>query len=97
MEVIFEADPAKDAQNLRKHGISFETAREAFSDPNHLVSESYNVDGEQRYQIIGMTKRVRLILVIYVERSTPEQETIRIISARKAEDFEVSLYEDQIN
>jgi uncharacterized DUF497 family protein len=55
-----------------------------FSDPKQVVAENYFIDGEQRYQIIGMTKGLILLLVIYVDRSNPDLEIIRIISARKA-------------
>jgi len=97
MEIVFELNPIKAARNLRVHGISFAQAQDVFSDPNQVVSENYFVDGEQRYQIIGMTKRLVLLLVVYVDLSNPDREIIRIISAREAEAFEVSLYEDQIN
>jgi uncharacterized DUF497 family protein len=30
--------------NLRTHGISFETAKEIFSDPNHVTSENYFIE-----------------------------------------------------
>jgi uncharacterized DUF497 family protein len=97
MEIAFEPNPIKGARNLRDHGISFAKAQEVFSDPNQIVSENYFVDGEQRYQIIGMTEGLVLLLVIYVDHSNPDREIVRIISARKAEAFEVSLYEDQIS
>jgi hypothetical protein len=97
MEIVFELGPLKDSLNLRNHGISFATAQEVFSDPNQVVSENYFLDGEQRYQIIGMTKGLALLLVIYVDHSNPDREIIRMISARKAEAFEVSLHEDQIS
>jgi len=34
--VRFEWDPAKSILNESKHGISFETAKEVFSDPLHV-------------------------------------------------------------
>lgn len=57
METRFTWNPAKAERNLRVHGISFETAKEVFDDPNHVAAESYFVqsEGEQRYQVIGMT------------------------------------------
>jgi uncharacterized protein len=97
MEIVFEWSPAKEALNLRNHGISFATAQEVFNDPNQVVSENCFIDNEQRYQIIGMTKGLVLLVVVYVDYSTADQEIIRIISARKAEAFEESLYEDQIS
>jgi uncharacterized protein len=97
VKIVIEPNPAKEVRNRRLHGISFAQAQEVFGDPNQVVSENYLVDGEQRYQIIGMTKGLVLLLVVYVDHSSPEWEITRIISARKAEAFEVSLYEDQIN
>src|SRR5579875_751173 len=97
MALEFEWDPAKELKNIRKNGISFTTAREVFSDPNQFVSENYEDDFEQRYQIIGMTQGLVLLLVVFVDRSADSREVVRIIQARKAEAFEVSLYEDQIS
>ena len=94
MEIVFEWSPAKEALNLRNHDISFATAQEVFNDPNQVVMENYFYaeDGEQRYQIIGMTNNLVLLLVVYVDRSDAETEIIRIISARKANFYEEKLY-----
>ncbi len=48
--IEFEWDPQKAELNLKKHGVSFETATEAFSDPNQVAGENYyyDEDGEQR-------------------------------------------------
>jgi uncharacterized DUF497 family protein len=97
MEVRFTWNPSKAARNLRLHGISFETAKEAFGDPNHVAAENYFVDaeGEQRYQLIGMTRKLMLLLVVFVDRGEPDVEVIHLISARKAVDYEKSIYQDQ--
>lgn len=47
---------------------------------------------EQRYQIIGMTQDLVLLLVVFVDRRNPETEVIHIISARKAEKYEETIY-----
>lgn len=74
--------------------VSFTTAAEIFDDPNHVVGENYFVEetGEQRFQIIGMTRKLMLLLVVFVE---PGSDVIRIVSARKAVDYEESIYHDQ--
>jgi uncharacterized DUF497 family protein len=97
MEMRFTWDPAKAEKNLRLHGISFETAKEIFSDPNHVTRENYYIEdqGEQRYGIIGMTFDLVLLLAVYVDRSEPDAEIIHIISARKADNYERRAYEDQ--
>jgi uncharacterized protein (DUF4415 family) len=66
METRITWDPAKARHNERVHGISFETAVEAFADPNQVVRENYFVedDGEQRYGLIGMTRSLVLLLAV---------------------------------
>lgn len=97
METGFTWDPEKARKNLQAHGISFETATEVFSDPNHVASENYFVEdqGEQRYGVIGLTAGLVLLLVVFVERVEADIEIVRIISARKADDYERKAYEDQ--
>ena len=76
--------------------ISFETAQEVFDDRNHVAADNYFIEseGEQRYQIIGMTRNLILLLVVFVDRSEPRAD-IHLISARKAVVYEESIYEDQ--
>jgi uncharacterized DUF497 family protein len=95
--VRFTWDPVKAERNRRVHGISFETAKEVLEDPNHVAGENYFVEseGEQRYQIIGMTRNLVLLLIVFVDRSDPDAEAIHLISARKAVEYEKSIYEDQ--
>ena len=84
-------------RNLRIHRVSFEMAAEMFQDPNHVVTENYFIEeeGEQRYQAIGASGGLVLLLVVFVDRSAPEEEIIHIISARKATAYEKSAYKDQ--
>ena len=97
MKVRCTWGPAKAERNRRVHGISFERAAEVFDDPNHVVGDNYFIesDGEQRYQVIGMTRRMVLLLVVFVDRRKPEAEVIHLISARKAVKYEESIYNDQ--
>ena len=97
MTTRFTWNLAKAARNERDHGISFEMAREVFTDPNHIVTENYHIedDGEQRYLAIGMTLNIALVVVVFVERAEASVEIIHIISARKAVAYEQSIYEDQ--
>lgn len=92
MQTRFTWHPEKAKRNLRKHGISFETAIEVFSDPNQIVTENYFVEGEQRLQIIGMARNLVLLLVVFVDRTEKQVEEIRIISARKADALEEQIY-----
>lgn len=95
METRFEWDPLKAERNKRLHGVSFEIATEIFSDPFIVVQENIADEGEQRLQAIGRTKSQVLLIAAFVDRSKPDVEIIRIISARKAESYEESVYQDQ--
>lgn len=94
----FKWDPRKAAINKRVHGVSFEIAQEVFEDPHDIAADNYVIasDGEQRYQVIGMTHSLVLLLVVFVDRSEPGGEIIHIISARKAVGYEESIYEESI-
>lgn len=85
----FEWDDRKSASNLRKHNVSFETARLAFSDPAWFEPPDPDPD-EDRWQRICMHDSV-LYVVIYVERRYRN----RIISARKANQYEQGLYQNR--
>jgi uncharacterized DUF497 family protein len=82
----FEWDPVKAAGNLRKHDVSFETARKAFSDWNAVERFDDDPD-EPRFVLLGMVDGA-VVVVIYTER----KNTIRIISARKASRHEQKIY-----
>lgn len=87
----FEWDDEKEAINIRKHGVSFSEAMQAFEDENAV--ELYDVahsDDEIRFQILGAANR-RLLFVAFTERSSKT----RIISAREAESKEVKIYHEQ--
>ncbi len=98
MKVRFTWDRAKAERNQRVHGVSFETAAEVFDDPNHVVGHNYFIEsaGEQRYQVIGMTRKLVLLLVVFVDRQG-DIDFIHLISARKAVDYEESIYNDQFH
>jgi uncharacterized DUF497 family protein len=96
METRYEWDPAKAERNERVHGISFETAIEIFGDPNLIVRENVETDEEQRLDAIGMTRGLTLLLVVFVDRSEAGVEVIRVISARKGERYERTIYEKQL-
>jgi hypothetical protein len=99
--VRFEWDEAKNLANKRKHGISFEEASHVFFDPLHVVVEDRVLDGEQRWQALGVVKRnagsLILLLVAHTIRDESKTdgyvEVVRIISARKATPEERRVYE----
>ncbi|MBV6450672.1 MAG: hypothetical protein MHPDNHAH_01398 [Anaerolineales bacterium] len=87
----FSWDPRKADINLRKHGVAFDEAITVFSDPLAFIFDDLeHSENEHREIIIGYSALNRLILVCFVERV---DDTIRIISARRATKDEVNDYE----
>ena len=76
---------------MQKHGISFETACEAFLDPFVQSIDVDEVDEELREAIIGMTISWKLLYVIYTIRN---EKIFRIISARSVTKIERKKYEE---
>jgi uncharacterized DUF497 family protein len=91
---VFAWDAAKARQNLRKHGVSFEEAATVFADPESLDWEDVlNSEHEARLKRMGSSAFERILVVVYtLRRTSNEQETIRIISPRRASPKERKLY-----
>ena len=85
----FDWDDSKNALNRSKHNIDFRDALAVFFDDCAIVREDYSHHDEMRMHICGKS-RVGLLLVVYTELV---EDTIRIISARKAEKPERKAYE----
>src|SRR5689334_23059163 len=94
VDTVFTWDQEKALTNLRVHGISFETAREAFGDPFQVTIENYRIgeENEQRFAMIAMSGSMTLLLVIFADRSKGDNEILHIISARRAERYEEKIY-----
>jgi uncharacterized DUF497 family protein len=91
--MLFTWDPAKEAENKRKHRISFRLARRVFFDPLHLILFDRVVDGEERWHAIGHAPGSTLLVVVHTLLDEREQ-VIRIISARRATSYEQGEYKD---
>ncbi|MHB1620800.1 MAG: BrnT family toxin [Sulfuricella sp.] len=85
-------DETKNSINQRKHQVSFETAQLVFDDPLHVSKQDRIENGEQRWQTIGLVHGVVLLLVAHTHIEADGEETIRIISARKADKAERRIY-----
>lgn len=88
----FAFDPAKDAINRAKHGVSLSEA--ARLDWNRVLAKfdtrtNYGEPRQIGYEPIGR----RLYCVVFVDRG----HTMRIISLRKANNREIDRYETQIS
>jgi uncharacterized protein len=92
MKLKFEWDDAKAQANLGTHNVSFDLAKTVFDDPFAVERLDDREDyGEERFVIIGMGQRDILLFVAYTERD----ERIRIISARRATQYEQDDYFQQ--
>jgi uncharacterized DUF497 family protein len=89
--INFAWDRKKAQLNLRKHGVTFETACEVFFDPFIRFIEIDVVRGEEREAAIGMTGDWKLLKVIYVFSPA----AVRLISARTVTIQERRNYEEQ--
>jgi uncharacterized protein len=88
----FEWDKRKSRENRAKHKISFETATLVFDDPLAVSAPDRVVGGEQRWQTLGMVADLVILLVAHTYQEECGEETIRIISARKATPRERIIY-----
>lgn len=93
---VFEWDDTKEALNRRKHGgITFEDAMQVFNDPFALSLQDRIEGGEQRWQTLGETHVLKLLVVAHTVRFDENcTEVIRIISARRADRKERRKYDE---
>jgi len=90
-DLIFDWDPKKNASNKRKHGVSFEEAKSVFTDQfARLIADPDHSDEEDRFILLGTSIHSRLLVVCHCIRNN---DTIRIVSARKADKPEREVYE----
>lgn len=90
-DIRFEWDPAKDAANRRKHGVSFEEAATVFEDEHALlIDDPEHSADEDRFVLLAVSAAVRILIVCHCYRES--DELIRIISARKADRSEQREY-----
>ena len=89
----FEWDDEKNTINIRQHGIDFADASSMFDHMMLVEFDDRQDYGEERWKGIGLLQN-RVAVVVYVERS---QNTIRIISARKANSYERKRYQEYVS
>ena len=88
----FVWDEAKAASNERKPGVSFEEAKSVFADDfARLLADPDHSAEEERFILLGVSAGLRVLVVCHCYRYG---DTIRIISARKADRSERRQYED---
>lgn len=86
-ETLVEWDDNKNQINIRKHGISFETAALVFADEERIeYYDKLHSQDEDRYIVLGCVQGI--LYVVYTMRD----EAARIISARMATSRERKIY-----
>ncbi|WP_066769460.1 BrnT family toxin [Sphingobium sp. CCH11-B1] len=85
MEISF--DPAKDASNTAKHGLSFSDFAGFDAEPTVLIDDRYDY-GETRFRAFGRIDG-DAHCIVYTETATG----IRLISFRRAHEKEMRRYE----
>ena len=88
----FEWDERKNQINLAKHGFYFADAYLVFNIPMVVELDERENYGEDRYIGIGLLQG-RVVVIVYTE---PNEQTIRIISLRKALSYERRYYEQYL-
>ncbi|MFZ6799228.1 BrnT family toxin [Undibacterium sp. Di24W] len=90
-DLSFEWDKSKATINFKKHGVSFEEAKSAFSDERaKLIADPDHSEDEDRFILLGYSSSMRLLVVCHCYRT--DESIIRIISARKASRHEAASY-----
>lgn len=85
MNYVF--DPAKNAVNLAKHGVSLALAEVLFYGPYLTISDDRFDYGEVREIAFGLING-RIFVCVYADRGAER----RVISLRKANEREVKRY-----
>lgn len=84
----YEWDPAKAESNRRKHRVRFADAQTVFHDECALTIADDCPD-EERWVTIGFDARAQMLVVVYTWRGN---DTVRLISARRATRNEADIY-----
>jgi uncharacterized protein len=92
LTLLFDPNDRKDRINRKKHGLSFDEAKEIFSRPGEVLTipDRRKDYGEDRFINIGPIGDDLLVVVVHTNRAG----MIRIISARKANKRESRRYHD---
>ena len=90
MEIEFDSKKAE-KNPINHEGVTFEEAKPALLDPYALTKEDADAKNEQRFVSLGMGAKGRILVVVWTLRG----ESIRLISAWKANQAQRRRYEEQ--
>lgn len=87
----FDWDKGNTGKNS-KHKVKDKESEEPFFDRKRKIfKDKLHSNGEERFRIVGKTKKGRLLFVVFTMRG----KQIRIISARDVNKKEANLYEEK--
>jgi len=89
MDIVF--DPDKRLKALNERGLDFARANEVFASPHLTVQDDRRDYGEVRFMTIGLLDQ-RMVVMIWTHR----EPAIRVISMRKANDREYTIYSGRL-
>ncbi len=84
-------DRRKNEINIKKHGLDFADTAQVFDSPMLLGMDERKDYGEDRWTGIGLMDN-RVVVIVFTE---PDENTIRVISFRKATTDERKKYEQE--
>jgi uncharacterized DUF497 family protein len=87
MPIIFEWDERKRLVNLAKHGIDFVEAKDIWA--NDVLEAPSPRHDEERFIAYGILDG-RIVAVVFMRQG----QRLRLISARRARDYERKAYKD---
>lgn len=85
---MFDWDADNATHIWEEHRVTREEAETVLSDPFQIPDFAYDVDGEAREAVIGMTVAARVLFVVFTWRG----DRIRVLSARNATRREARHY-----
>ena len=73
--IEFEWDPDKAERNTSRHGVTFEEASTVFYDDyaRQFFDEDHS-DDEERFLMLGLSNRSRVLMVVHCEREGQEAQ-----------------------
>ena len=77
-------DPAKNAANIRKHGVDFADAPRLFDGPMLVKPDRRRDYGEKRFIALGTIEGI-IFSLVYTDRSADERRVISFRSAGRKE------------
>ncbi len=88
----FEWDETKNKTNIAKRDLDFANAWQIFDAPMVVRIDTRKDYGEERFVGIGLLKNL-VVVIVFTE---PNEQTIRVVSLRKALKYEREQFEKYI-